>query len=108
MKDDINYGKDMTLEELENLEEVDVEFDKDAFHIKEGICHECNEKFVKVVEDRTIGDWATFHFTKLKCPKCGEVYLDLEQGKKYSIILMLEKAFRQPIDVLGKKMARLI
>jgi len=30
MEDDLDYGKDMTLEELEKLEEVDVEFDKDG------------------------------------------------------------------------------
>jgi formylmethanofuran dehydrogenase subunit E len=108
MEDDIDYGKDMTLEELENLEEVDIKFDKNARHVEDGKCPHCNERFVKVVESKNIGDWVTFHITKLKCPKCGEVYLDLNQGKKNDIIFMLEKAFHQPIDVLSKKMEKLV
>lgn len=108
MEDDIDYGKDMTLEELEKLEEVNIEFDKDAGHVDDGICPRCNEKFIKVVENRTVGNWATFHITKLKCPKCSEVYIDLEQGKKNDIVLRLEKAFKQPIDILSKKVEKLV
>lgn len=104
----MDYGKDMTLEELENLEEVHIEFDKNAGHVEEGICPDCNEKFIKVVENRDVGDWVTIHITKLKCPKCGKEYFDLEQGKKYAIILLLEKAFKQPIGILSKKVEKLI
>jgi uncharacterized protein with PIN domain len=108
MEDDLDYGKDMTLEELEELEEVDVEFDKNAFRVEGGTCPNCDEKFVKVVENRNIGDWVTLHFDKLRCSKCDKEYFDLEQGKKYSVLLMLEKILRQPMDVLSKKVAGLV
>ena len=98
----------MSLEELEKLEEVKIEFDKNAGQVNEGMCPNCNERFVKLIENRNVGNWATFYITKLKCPKCGEIYLDLEQGKKNDIILMLEKAFKQPIDVLSKKIDKLV
>jgi Zn finger protein HypA/HybF involved in hydrogenase expression len=108
MEDDLDYGKDMTLEELEQLEEVDVEFDKNAGHVKGGICPNCNEKFVKVVENREVVDWVTLHITKLKCPKCGEEYLDLDNAEKYDMLLRLEKAFKQPMNVLSKKVESLV
>ncbi len=104
----MEYGEDMTLEELEKLEEVKFEIDKNAGQVNEGTCPDCNEKFIKVVENRNIGNWVTLHITKLKCPKCDKEYLDLEQGKKYNILLMLEKAFKQPINVLSKKIEKLV
>lgn len=108
MKDDINYGKDITLEELEKLEEVNTEFDKNAGHIEEGICPNCNEKFVKVTENRNVENLFTLHFNKLKCPKCNEEYLDLDNAEKYDLLLTLEKAFKQPINVLSKKVEKLV
>lgn len=108
MEDDMEYGKDMTLEEMEKLEEVKFEIDKDTFEAKEGICPDCNEKFIKIVENRNVGDLVTFHITKLKCPKCGRKYLDLNNAEKYDMLLMLEKAFRQPINILSKKIAKLV
>lgn len=104
----MEYGEYLTLEELESLDEVDVEFDKDAGHVKDGFCPDCNEKFVKIIENKNIRNWVTFHITKLKCPKCGRVYLDLEQGKKNDIVLILEKVFNQPIEVLSRKMRGLV
>jgi len=108
MENDLNYGRDMTLEELENLEEINIKFDKGAGHVDGGTCPVCNEKFVKIVENRNIRDWITFHITKLKCPKCGKKYLDLNNAEEYDLLLTLEKAFKQPIGVLGKKVAKLV
>lgn len=108
MEDDLNYGRDITLEELENLEEINIKFDKDSGHVDGGTCPDCNEKFVKIVENRNIRDWVTFHITKLKCPKCDKKYLDLNNAEEYDLLLTLEKAFKQPIKVLGKKVAKLV
>jgi len=109
MEDDLNYGKDMTLEELEKLEEVDVEFDKNAGHVEGGTCPNCNEKFIKTVDNRdALGGDVTFHITKLKCPKCNKTYLDLNNAEKYDLLLRLEKAFNQPIEVLSRKIAGLV
>ena len=109
MEDDMEYGKDMALEELEKLEEVDIEFDKSAGHVDNGNCPDCNEKFVKVVEDSEVfGGDVTFHITKLKCSKCGKKYLDLNNAEKYDLLLMLKKVFKQPIGVLSKKVAGLV
>lgn len=109
MEDVINYGKDMTLEELENLEEVKLEIDEGAFEVSEGVCPYCNEKFVKIVENRkALGGDVTFHIKKLKCIKCGKEYLDLNDAEKYDLLLILEKAFKQPINVLSKKVEKLI
>lgn len=109
MEDDIEYGKYMTSEELEKLEEVDIKFDKNAAYVKKGVCPDCNEKFVKVVEDSDVlGGDVTFHITKLKCPKCGKKYLDLNNAEKYDLLLKLEKAFNQPIGVLSKKISKVV
>lgn len=104
----MEYGEDMSLKELENLEEVDLDIDKNASQVDGGICPDCNEEFVKIVENKNINGWVTLHIIKLKCPKCGKEYLDLEQGKKYNLLLMLEKIFQQPINVLSKRMEALI
>ena len=104
----MDYGKDMTIEELENLEEVDMEIDKNAFEVNEGICKDCDEKLVKIIENRNVGNWVTFHITKLKCPKCGKKYLDLNNAEEYDMLLILEKAFKQPMDVLSEKIAKLV
>ena len=47
MENDLDYGKDMTFEELEKLEEVDIEFDKNSFEVNDRICHNCDENFIK-------------------------------------------------------------
>jgi len=104
----MEYGEDMSLEELENLEEVDIEIDKNASQVDGGICPDCNEEFTKIVENRNINGWVTLHIIKLKCPKCDKEYLDLEQGKKYNLLLMLEKVFQQPINVLSKRIGALV
>lgn len=108
MEEDIDFGKDMTLEELESLEEVNIGFDKNAGHIEEGECPYCHDKFVKTVENRNVRNLFTLHFTKLKCLRCGEEYLDLDNAEKYDLLLMLEKAFKQPLDVLSKKVEKLM
>lgn len=93
-----------TIEELENLEEESLEIDRDAFEVNEGICKECGEKLVKVVENKSILDGAiTFHIIKLKCLKCGKEYLDLDQAEKYDFLLTLKKALRQPLDLVSRK-----
>lgn len=38
--------EDLSLEELEKLEEVKVEVDKNFFKVTEGICPKCNNKMV--------------------------------------------------------------
>lgn len=96
--------EDTPAEELENLEEVKIESDKDAFEVNEGFCKECNERLVKIVENRSILDGAiTFHIIKLKCPKCGKEYLDLDQAEKYDFALILERALHQSLEKLSNK-----
>lgn len=108
MEDDIDYGKNMTLEELEKLDEVHIEFDKNAGRVENGFCPDCHNKFVNVVEHRNVGNLFTLHFKKLKCNNCGKEYLDLDNAEKYDLLLILERAFKQPLDVLSKKVEKLI
>ena len=97
-------AEDMTISELEKLEEVDASIDEDASEVNEGICKECSGKLIKVVENRSILDGAiTFHIIKLRCTKCGKEYLDLDQAEKYDFALILEKAVRQPLDKLSRR-----
>ncbi|MAG02210.1 hypothetical protein CMI42_02640 [Candidatus Pacearchaeota archaeon] len=108
MEDDMDYGKDMTLEELENLEEVNFEIDKSAFEVNGGVCRNCNGRLLKMVENRDIGNWVTLHFKKLKCNECSKEYLDLNNAEEYDLLLNLEKAFKQPINVLSQKISGLV
>ena len=95
-----------TLEELENLEEVKIEVDKNPFEVNSGICKRCKEKMVKIVENRNVLDGTiTFHIIKLKCEKCGKEYLDLDQAEKYDFLITLEKAMKQPLEMVSKRIA---
>ena len=96
----------MSLEELRKLREEKLEIERDAFEVNEGICKDCNEKLVKIVENRNVLDGSiTFHIIKLKCMKCGKEYLDLDQAEKYDFLLTLEKAVKQPLESLSKKIS---
>ena len=94
----------MTFEELNDLEEEKIEINSNAFEVNEGICKECGGRLVKIVENRNILDGTiTFHIIKLKCPNCGKEYLDLDQAEKYDFYLVLEKATKQPLEKLLRK-----
>lgn len=98
--------ENMPYEELKNLEEESFEVDENSFEVNGGFCKECNEKLVKVVENRSLLNGAiTFHIIKLKCPKCGKEYLDMEQAEKYDFLVTLEKAVQQPLEIVSKKLA---
>ncbi len=97
-------GEDVTIDELEKLEAVETEIDGNVFEVNEGICKDCGEKLIKIVENRSILDGAiSFHIIKLRCPNCGKEYLDLDQAEKYDFALILEKALQQPLDKLSKR-----
>jgi len=97
-------GEDMTIDELEKLETVETKIDGNAFEVNEGICKDCGEKLIKIVENRSILDGAiSFHIIKLRCPNCGKEYLDLDQAEKYDFTLILERALQQPLDKLSKR-----
>jgi hypothetical protein len=97
-------GENISFDELRDLKEIEIEVDKDALEVSDGFCKECNEKLVKMVENRSILDGSvTFHIIKLKCMKCGREYLDLDQAEKYDFLLTLEKAVKQPLDKLTRK-----
>jgi RNase P subunit RPR2 len=96
--------KDLSVEDMKRLEEEKLEINAEAFEVNQGLCKDCNEKLIKVVENKNLLDGAiTFHIIKLKCLKCGKEYLDLGQAEKYDFLLALEKAFNQPLDTLSRK-----
>ena len=98
--------ENLSIEELENLEEVSLDIDEEAFEVNEGVCKECGGKLIKIVENRSILDGTiTFHIIKLKCQNCGKEYLDLDQAEKYDFALLLEKAVKQPLDKLSRKIS---
>ncbi len=102
--DNMENEEDASLEEIEKFKEVELEIDKDAFEVNEGTCQDCNEKLIKMVENRSIlNGTISFHIIKLRCPKCGKEYLDLDQAEKYDFALLLEKATQQPISILTRK-----
>lgn len=99
-------GENLSIEELENLEEADIEITNSASQVNEGICEECNEKIIKVVENKSMLDGSiTFHIIKLKCPNCGKEYIDLDQAEKYDFLLTLQKAIKQPLNTLTSKIS---
>ena len=101
-------GEDLSFEELNNLKEEKIELTSVNFEVNEGLCKDCGEKLIKIVENRSLLDGAiTFHIIKLKCPNCGKEYLDLEQAEKYDFLLTLEKAIKQKkaLTLLAKKIS---
>jgi len=100
-----NY-EDLSEEELNELKEADIEIDENASEVNESVCKDCNENLVKIIENKNILDGAiTFHIIKLKCPRCGKTYLDLNQAEKYDFLLTLEKATnqKQSLESLSKR-----
>src|SRR3989344_1856093 len=100
-----NY-EDLSEEELNELEEADIKIDENASEVNEGVCKDCNENLVKIIENKNILDGAiTFHIIKLKCPRCEKTYLDLNQAEKYDFLLTLEKATnqKQSLESLSKR-----
>lgn len=96
----------MSLEELKKFREEKLEIDNNVLEVNEGVCKDCNERLVKIVENRNVLDGSiTFHIIKLKCMKCGKEYLDLDQAEKYDFLLTLEKAVKQPLESLSKKIS---
>lgn len=94
----------MSFEELEKLKEAEIEIDSTAFEVNEGRCKACSGRLIKIVENRSVLDGAiTFHIIKLKCLTCGKEYLDLDQAEKYDFLLLLEKATKQPLNILSRK-----
>lgn len=91
----------MSLQELESLEEIHFEIDKNAASVMEGICPSCDQKLIKYVDNKSLFDGLlTFHIIKLKCLKCKKEYLDLEEAKKYDLFLALEKMGKNKIFAL--------
>ena len=88
MKDE----RKMSLRELEKLEEVKVEFDRDAFKAKEITCPKCDIKTIKYFETKNL-----FHgvlkmqIKRFKCPKCKSKYFDLEGAELHDLFLMLRR-----------------
>lgn len=87
------------------MKEDFIEINEKAFEVNEGICRKCNEKLIKIVENKSLIDGTiTFHIIKLKCPKCEKKYLDLDQAEKYDFFLTLEGASKkESLEKLTKK-----
>ncbi len=98
-------GEDMSFDELKNSREEKIGFDSGAISVNEGYCPDCHEKLIRVVENRSILDGTvTFHIIKLRCSKCGKEFLDLDQAEKYDFALLFEKAAKEPIEVISRRM----
>lgn len=98
--------EDLSEEELNEFEEANIDVDENASEVNEGLCDDCNEALMKIVENKNVLDGSiTFHIIKLKCPNCGKTYLDLNQAEKYNFLLALEKAMKQKqsLESLSKK-----
>lgn len=85
--------------ELERLEQVEVDFSKDSFKVAQGICPPCNKKMEKIVYTESLLDGTmTMHIIKFKCVACKKEYLDLEEAKKYDLLLQLRHASEEDIS----------
>ncbi len=94
--------KNLSVNKFEGIKNIGI--DKNAFWVNEGFCKDYHEKLIKIVENKSIFDGTiSFHIIKLKCPKCGKEYLDLDQAEKYDFALILEKAVKQPLNKLSSK-----
>ena len=83
--------KDLSSEEVEELEEVNAEIAEDFETVNEGVCPECGDSMERIVENKSLFKGsATFHILKFRCLECGKEYLDLDQAEKYDAYLRLK------------------
>lgn len=71
--------EDMSLKELEKLKEVKLEIAKGAW---DGPFTCCRRKTVRAMTKTRLRKGIVIENEVWKCPKCGEEYVDYEQGKK--------------------------
>ena len=91
----------MPIEELENLEEIKLEINKDSLNINKGICPKCNKNMIKYIDNKSLFEGAmTFHIIKFKCLNCNKEYLDLDEAQKYDLFLKLEKTGKEKVLAL--------
>ena len=91
----------MSVEELENLEEIKLEINKDSLNINKGICPKCNKNMIKYIDNKSLFEGAmTFHIIKFKCLNCNKEYLDLDEAQKYDLFLKLEKTGKEKVLAL--------
>lgn len=91
----------MSMEELRNFEEIDLEINKDALIVNEGVCPKCKEKMIKYIDNKSLFDGTlTFHIIKFKCQKCKKEYLDLNEAQKYGLFLKLGKIGKEKVLAL--------
>ncbi len=99
--------EDLSLEELEKMEEVEFEIDPGAFKVDKAFCPDCKKKMEQIVENKDLFDGTmTIHIIKFKCEQCGKEYLDLNQAEKYNLYLKLSKvAPERPMEFLNHCLA---
>ena len=91
----------MSAEELENLEEIKLEINKDTLNINKGICPKCNEKMVKYIDNKSLFEGTlTFHIIKFRCLKCDKEYMDLDEAEKYDLFLKLQEIGKEKVFTL--------
>ena len=93
----------LSLEELEKMEEVKLEIDEEAFKVDKGNCPNCQKKMDKFIENKNLFDGSmTFHIIKFKCGGCKKEYLDLDQAETYDLFLTLNKiSQKKPLEFLN-------
>ena|SRR3989338_2709499 len=99
--------EDLSLENLEKMEEVEVEIDRGAFDVEQADCPKCKVKMMKIVDDKDLFDGAmAIHIIKFKCGQCKKEYLDLHQAEKYNLYLKLSKVSQErPMEFLSHCLA---
>lgn len=91
----------MSLEELEDLEEVRFDINKNKLNINKGICPRCNKKMVKYIDNKSLFEGTlTFHIIKFHCEKCNKEYMDLDEAQKYDLFLRLQKIGKEKVLAL--------
>lgn len=96
--------EDLSLEELEKMEEIKFEIEENAFKVDKAFCSDCKKKMEPVVENKDLFKGSmTIHIIKFRCGQCGKEYLDLNQAEKYELFLKLSKVSEEkPLEFLNQ------
>ncbi|MBU0980022.1 MAG: hypothetical protein KJ709_04420 [Nanoarchaeota archaeon] len=89
-------------QDLEKLEEVSFEIEKEAFRPKILHCSNCNVKMKQKEMEIQVGKDISIRLRGFECPKCSKRYFGLEEAKKLDKAMIMSRLLNDSFKMTRK------